>query len=133
MARAWLLLAAGMFGACANTTTFHTSPRGAQVYVNGELCGDAPCTYHTRYGFPDRIRVQLEKPGYEPAELFLDTEPPLASYLLLIVGAYFFHTFDEEYRFTLKPLPAPAVLPVPPPTAQPPPPDAPPPAATPSP
>jgi hypothetical protein len=61
-----------------------------------------PCTYHTRYGFPNRIRVQIEQPSYERAEFFLDTEPPLASYLLLGFGSYLFHTFNEEYRFTLK-------------------------------
>lgn len=112
-----LLALAAALGGCANTTTFHTTPRGAKVYVNGELCGDAPCTYHTRYGFPTRIRVQLEHPGHEPAEFFLDSEPPLASFLLLGFGSYFFHTFDEEYRFTLRPRPAPP----PAPPAQPPP------------
>lgn len=95
-------LAAGV-AACANTTTMHTTPLGATVYVNGELCGDSPCRYHTRYGFPKRIRIQIEKPGYEPAEFFLDTEPPLASYLLFGFGSYLFHTFPEELRFTLKP------------------------------
>lgn len=120
--------------ACANTTTFHTNPRGANVYVNGEPCGESPCTYHTRYGFPERIRVQLDKPGYQSAELFLDSQPPLAAYLLFVFGAYLFHTFDEEYRFSLAPLPtAPAATPAAPPPATVPPVTAPPdPAAAPS-
>jgi hypothetical protein len=58
------------------------------------------------------VRVQILHPGYREAEFFLDTEPPLASYLLFGFGAYFFHTFDEEYRFVLQPAagapPAPA-------------------------
>jgi hypothetical protein len=112
---------------CANTTTFHTNPRGAHIYVNGEPCGESPCKYDTRYGFPDRIRVQIEKQGYEPAEFFLDTVPPIATYALLGFGSYLFHTFDEEYRFDLRPapgqaqpplakqpLPAPAAAPAPP-------------------
>jgi hypothetical protein len=91
--------------ACANTTTFHTNPRGARIYVNGEPCGESPCKYDTRYGFPDRIRVQIEKSGYEPAEFFLDTVPPIATYALFGFGSYLFHTFDEEYRFDLRPAP----------------------------
>jgi|GEM_PF-485174 len=91
--------------ACANTTTFQTNPPGARIYVNGEPCGESPCKYDTRYGFPDRIRVQIEKQGYEPAEFFLDTEPPIATYALFGFGSYLFHTFDEEYRFTLRPAP----------------------------
>jgi hypothetical protein len=102
---------------CANTTTFQTNPRGARIYVNGEPCGESPCKYDTRYGFPDRIRVQIEKAGYEPAELFLDTEPPIATYALLGFGSYLFHTFEEEYRFDLQPTPS-----KPKPTAAPPPP-----------
>jgi hypothetical protein len=125
--RALLLLAAVAIAGCANTTTFHTTPLGAKVYVDGELCGPSPCTYHTRYGFPDRIRLQIEQPGYEPAEFFLDTEPPLASYLLLGFGSYFFHTFAEEYRFTLKAGPAPPPMPAAPPPAPAAPPAAPPP------
>lgn len=95
--------AAGL--ACANTTTFQTNPRGARIYVNGEPCGESPCKYDTRYGFPDRIRVQIEKEGYEPAEFFLDTVPPIATYALFGFGSYLFHTFDEEYRFDLRPAP----------------------------
>jgi hypothetical protein len=89
---------------CANQTTFHTVPLGAKVYVNGALCGSSPCVYHTRYGFPDRIRVELKKEGYQPADFYLDTEPPQISYLLLGFGSYLFHTFSQEYRFQLKPL-----------------------------
>jgi hypothetical protein len=91
--------------ACANTSTFQTNPRGARVYVNGEPCGESPCKYDTRYGFPDRIRVQIEKEGYRPEEFFLDTEPPIATYALFGFGSYLFHTFDEEYRFDLRPAP----------------------------
>jgi hypothetical protein len=95
---------------CANQTTFHTTPLGAEIYVNGVLCGDSPCVYHTRYGFPDRIHLQLRMAGYRSADFYLDSEPPQASYLLLGFGSYLFHTFASEYRFTLDPLP-----PVPPP------------------
>lgn len=90
---------------CANQTTFHTVPLGAKVYVNGALCGSSPCVYHTRYGFPDRIRIELKNEGYQPADFYLDTEPPQISYLLLGFGSYLFHTFSQEYRFQLKPLP----------------------------
>ena len=51
--------------ACASQTTFHTVPLGARVQINGALCGESPCVYHTRYGFPDRIHVQLEKDNFE--------------------------------------------------------------------
>jgi hypothetical protein len=135
---ALLAVAAAGLG-CANQTTFHTTPVGARIFINGDLCGESPCVYHTRYGFPDRIRVQVDKDGYDLIEFFLDTEPPLASYLLFGFGSYLFHTFAEEYRFTLQrsarppaaPPPAsPAAVPRPaaPPGAPPPaaPPDAPP-------
>jgi hypothetical protein len=121
LALTMLVAASGM--ACANTTTFYTNPRGARVYVNGEPCGESPCKYDTRYGFPDRIRVQIEKEGYEPAEFFLDTVPPIATYALFGFGSYLFHTFDEEYRFDLRPVPGkpepPATVPVAAPMAKP--------------
>ena len=97
-----ILTLLALLAGCANQTTFHTTPLGASVFINGELCGQSPCVYNTRYGFPTRIRVQIHKPGFEPRELFLDSEPPIASYLLLGFGSYVFHTFPEEYRFTLK-------------------------------
>jgi hypothetical protein len=121
-----VVLAAG----CANQTTFHTTPLGARVFVNGVLCGDSPCVYHTRYGFPDRIHLQLRKDGYQSADFYLDSEPPQVSYLLLGFGSYLFHTFASEYRFNLSPLPAvvPPLAPPPQPTAEPPPEPPPPPA-----
>jgi len=89
--------------ACASQTTFHTVPLGARVQINGALCGESPCVYHTRYGFPDRIHVQLEKDDFESADFYLDTEAPSISYLLLGFGSYLFHTYAQEYRFQLKP------------------------------
>jgi hypothetical protein len=97
--------------ACASQTTFHTVPLGAKVHINGALCGESPCVYHSRYGFPDRMHVQLDKEGYQPADFYLDTEAPLVSYLLLGFGSYIFHTFAQEYRFQLKPQPATATSP----------------------
>jgi hypothetical protein len=114
---ALLMLVSGL--ACANTTTFQTNPPGARIYVNGEPCGQSPCKYDTRYGFPDRIRVQIQKEGYEPAEFFLDTEPPIATYALFGFGSYLFHTFDEEYRFDLRPTPGEAKQPTAVPAATP--------------
>lgn len=115
---------------CANQTTFLTTPLGAKIYVNGVLCGDSPCVYHTRYGFPDRIHLQLRKEGHRSADFYLDSEPPQASYLLLGFGSYLFHTFASEYRFTLDPLPPvtpqPPSEPAPPATQEPAPPAAPP-------
>ena len=105
-----------LFAACANQTTFRITPNDARVYLNGEPCGQAPCVLHSRYGFPDRIRVQVEKEGYQSAEFFLDTQPPLPSYLLYVVGSYIFHTYPEECRFKLKPMAAaPPAGPEPPP------------------
>jgi hypothetical protein len=93
--------------ACASQTTFHTVPLGARVQINGALCGESPCVYHTRYGFPDRIHVQLDKDDFESADFYLDTEAPSISYLLLGFGSYLFHTYAQEYRFQLKPKAAP--------------------------
>jgi hypothetical protein len=112
---------------------------GAKVRINGALCGESPCVYHTRYGFPDRIHVQLDKEGFAPADFYLDTEPPLISYLLLGFGSYLFHTFAQEYRFHLKSTagtralaPAPPSNPATPSASPPPGPDAPVPPANPS-
>jgi hypothetical protein len=119
--------------------TLHSVPLGAKVHVNGALCGESPCVYHTRYGFPDRIHVQLDKDGYQSADFYLDTEAPQISYLLLGFGSYLFHTFAQEYRFRLKPqagalpadaansspTPSPAPDPAPIPPARPSAPDAP--------
>jgi hypothetical protein len=106
MSRVLRLLFIGLALGCANQTTFHTTPLGARIYVNGVLCGDSPCVYHSRYGFPDRLHLQLRKDGYRSADFYLDSEPPQASYLLLGFGSYLFHTFASEYRFNLDPLPA---------------------------
>jgi len=101
--RAGLALLACVAG-CATASTIHTVPEGAQVYINGKRCAGSPCIYHSRYGFPERMRVQVYKPGYRPTELFVDTEAPLISYALFGVGSYLFHTFEKEYRFELVPL-----------------------------
>jgi len=90
--------------ACATTSTIHTQPIGAEVHINGQRCGVSPCIHHERYGFPDRMRVQIRSPGYEVAEFFVDTQPPVASFLLYGFGSYIFHSFSKEYRFALKPL-----------------------------
>ncbi|MDH5219387.1 MAG: hypothetical protein OEX19_16905 [Gammaproteobacteria bacterium] len=92
--------------ACASTSTIHTQPLDADVYINGQHCRVSPCIYHSRYGFPDRMRVQIRSPGYEPVEFFVDTEAPMASYLLMGFGSYIFHGFDKEYRFEMKQLDA---------------------------
>ena len=92
--------------ACASTSTIHTKPRGAEVFINGQRCGVSPCIYHDRYGFPDRMRVQIRSPGYDSAEFFVDSEAPPASFLLWGFGSYIFHSFSKEYRFTLEPLDA---------------------------
>ncbi len=88
---------------CATTTTFHTDPSEVEIFINGKRCNAAPCIYHSRYGFPDRIRVQIFADGYKPAEFFIDTEAPLPSYLLWGVGSYVFHAFSSEYYFALYP------------------------------
>ena len=113
--RARLFVACLLGAACANQTTFHVTPNDARVYLNGEPCGQAPCVLHSRYGFPDRIRVQIEKEGYQSAEFFLDTQPPLLSYVPYVFTSYIFHTYPEDYRFKLKPLAAPPSAPAPPP------------------
>jgi len=90
--------------ACVSTSTIHTQPLDTEVYINGQLCGVSPCIHHDRYGFPDRMRVQIRSPGYESAEFFVDTQAPIASYALMGFGSYVFHTFSKEYRFSLIPL-----------------------------
>lgn len=96
------LIALALAGsACATTSTIHTDPSGAEVFINGQRCGESPCIYHSRYGFPERMRVQIRHPGHRSLEFFVDTEAPLASYALLGFGSYIFHTFDKEYRFRL--------------------------------
>lgn len=92
--------------ACASTSTIHTQPLGAEVHINGQRCGVSPCIHHERHGFPDRMRVQIRSPGYKSAEFFVDTEPPVASFLLYGFGSYFLHAFAKEYRFELEALDA---------------------------
>ena len=89
--------------ACATTSTIHTQPLGAEVYINGQRCGVSPCIHHQRYGFPDRMRVQIRNPGYKSVEFFVDSQAPVASYALYGFGSYFLHGFAKEYRFSLEP------------------------------
>ncbi len=88
---------------CATTTTLHTNSPDAEIFINGKRCNVSPCIYHSRYGFPDRIRIQIRAEGFKPAEFFIDTEAPLPSYLLWGVGSYVFHAFSTEYSFELYP------------------------------
>ena len=89
--------------ACATTSTIHTQPLGAEVHINGQRCGVSPCIHHERYGFPDRMRVQIRSPGYKSVEFFVDSQAPVASYALYGFGSYFLHGFAKEYRFSLEP------------------------------
>ncbi len=95
--------------ACTQTTRIITEPEGAEVKVDGLYLGQGPVTFLSRSGFPDQAYVEITMPGYEPVKNGVIRKSYRAdlSLLLLLPGIvpYFFSArFEDDYRFTLRPL-----------------------------
>jgi PEGA domain-containing protein len=117
---------------CAETTRITTIPEGATIYVNGVHIGASPQIYRYRSGLPESYIVELEKPGYKKMsnatiDKSLRADVSLLLLLLVIVPYFFSARFEDQYVFTLEPLPgtvppepaAPAAPPATPPAAPP--------------
>ena len=53
------------FTACASSTTIHSMPPGARLYLNGEPVGSTPYTMTDTKIIGSSTTVRLELPGYE--------------------------------------------------------------------
>jgi hypothetical protein len=69
------LIVAILLGACVERRLLvRTDPPGAEVTVNGDRVGRSPARVpFTHYG---QMLVEVEKPGYEPAEKVVDLRSP---------------------------------------------------------
>ncbi len=112
--RALALVTAATLTGCASTTTLHSTPSGATVYVENERVGITPCEYSDRRNSFSQVKVRLEKEGYEPFTTLMRRDGSFNPSVLL-VGALIFPLFwltgyAEEHRFVLQPVKDPDAL-----------------------
>lgn len=73
--RVAILLALSLLGACVERRLLiRTDPPGADVTVNGEKVGRAPVQW--RFDHYGKVLVEVEKPGYRPAERVVELRSP---------------------------------------------------------
>ena len=58
--------------ACSATSRFHTEPKGAKLFINGDYIGETPVVYDDSYGLPSRIQVEIQKEGYDDLDMYMD-------------------------------------------------------------
>ncbi len=87
--------------ACASTTTLHSSPEGAKVYLNGEYAGTTPYSMTDTKIVGSTTHVRLEREGYAPLETDIVRNEEL-DVGALIGGIFFLVPFlwIEEYKPT---------------------------------
>lgn len=70
-----LVVAFALLGGCVERRLLvRTEPPGAEVKVNGERVGRAPVTW--RFDHYGNALLEVEKPGYEPAQQVVRLRPP---------------------------------------------------------
>ena len=73
--RAATLLALSLLGACVERRLLvRTDPPGAEGTVNGEKVGRAPVRW--RFDHYGKVLVEVEKPGYRPAQQVVALQSP---------------------------------------------------------
>lgn len=77
--RALLLCFLALSAACVERSIWiRTEPEGARVRVNGDEIGHSPVNWgFDHYG---EIRVETQKPGYEPQQTLVDLKAPWYEY-----------------------------------------------------
>lgn len=95
--------------ACAQSSRIITEPEGAEVEIDNIYVGQSPVTWTSRSGLPDQAYIKITKDGYEPIKngILKKTYRADLSLLLLIAAfvPYFFSArFEDDYRFSLKPV-----------------------------
>jgi hypothetical protein len=76
-------------GCASHVTRVTTTPTGAAVFVNGsQICPQTPCVWDGEMGLPRRFRLQVQKPGYEEVNLFVDRELSILWYLAASIAPY---------------------------------------------
>ena len=128
-----------MKSGCAETTRINSVPEGAVVYINGIHAGPTPLIHRYRAGLPESAIIDLRKEGYKnmsnaTIDKSLRADASLFLLLLVIIPYFFSARFEDQYVFTLEPLPGTKVPPeqsgtrldpetAPPPNLSPPPPN----------
>lgn len=105
-----------LFG-CSTTTTIHSSPPGAKLYLDGVYRGETPITMSlpdgTDHGYK---RLRLEKEGHLPLDAALgrrqDGGRLVCGYFCLF-PLLWMYKWDDSYSFTLEPQGTTAAQPTP--------------------
>jgi hypothetical protein len=105
--RALALVTAVALTGCASTTVIRSSPSGATVYVENERVGVTPCEYSDRRSSFSRVKVRLEKEGYEPLTTLMHRTGSLNIAALwfaaLIFPLFWMSGYPEQHHYVLQP------------------------------
>jgi hypothetical protein len=105
---ACLTLTSAVASACSTTTTFHTRPAGAKLYIDGDECGVTPCVYHHESSVPRRHRIQIVKEGFRTYDFVVDREMSVLWGILLPLtyglSTLWAFRLDDTYHFNLEPV-----------------------------
>ncbi len=107
--RALALLTAASLTGCASSTLILSDPSGATLYVNDSRVGRTPYPYRDSRISGSKVRLRLEKEGYEPFKTTLVRNEAVE--WSAVVGAAFtlFLTlpwalgYEPEHTYVLKP------------------------------
>lgn len=110
--RTFVLLAAAIAGfalpSCIHKTRIDTTPEGASVEIDGAPVGGTPVIFQTRTGAPKPYSVKIEKPGYKPIDIKLESgyRADLSLLLLLpgIIPYFFSARLEDSYEYPLVPV-----------------------------
>lgn len=103
-------IAASIFWAgCASTTTIHSNPAGAKLYLNGEPVGKTPYTHRDKRIVGSSTVVKLEKEGYETHYSSFSRDEELDVWatiggLLVILPFLWILKYKPIHNYELKPL-----------------------------
>ena len=96
--------------ACSATSRFHTEPKGAKLFINGDYIGETPVVYDNSYGLPSRMHVEIQKEGYKDLDMYVDKSlayQTLATFLFPYTSTFavfWSYRFAGDYRINLAPL-----------------------------
>lgn len=109
----WRLLAAcvalSLAAGCGSSTTLHSQPAGATVYVDGKRVGTTPYTYWDMKPLGAETRVRVEKRGHLAVEDVLRRDerwlplPVVAGALLLFLPWAWALGYHPEREYVLPP------------------------------
>jgi len=96
--------------ACSATSRFHTEPKGAKLFINGDYIGETPVVYDDSYGLPSRMHVEIQKEGYDDLDMYMDKTMAYQAMPTFIfpysstIAVFWAYRYASDYRINLTPL-----------------------------